>query len=111
MAARMPEWSDEALVAALSPAGDSAASPAGLRRREFLDLIARVVALPACKDKPRDEPAAVKPAPPAPPGALDAAAYRTLDAATVRILPGDTTFPSARDAGVIAFIDRQLAIA
>ena len=45
------------------------------------------------------------------PTALDAAAYRTLDAAAATILPSDGTFPGAREAKVIDFIDRQLAIA
>jgi gluconate 2-dehydrogenase gamma chain len=43
--------------------------------------------------------------------ALDAAAYRTLDAAAARILPSGDGFPGANEAKVIDFIDRQLAIA
>jgi gluconate 2-dehydrogenase gamma chain len=90
------EWLDEAF----------AALPAGLRRREFVELVALVIALPACKEKPS------KPAPtPEPAGALDAATKRTLEAVAARILPGDATFPGARETNVVTFIDRQLAIA
>jgi len=79
-----------------------------LRRRELLELVLLAFALPGCKEKHRDEPALPSALTPA--TALDAAATRTLDAVTARILPGDATIPSARDVGVIAFIDRQLAI-
>src|SRR5438270_3368210 len=89
--------------------------PAGLRRREWLELVALVAALPACRGKPHDEPA---PAPtaapvhaaPEPATALEPPARRTLDAACARILPADGDFPGAREAGAIVFLDRQLAI-
>src|ERR1044071_1213493 len=99
----MPRWSDDAT---------RVVRPAGLRRRELLELVALIAALPACKDKtssPPEEPA--KPAPEAPAHALDGAAFRALDAATARILPADDGFPGAHDANVMEFIDRQLAIA
>jgi len=79
-----------------------------LRRREFLDLVALLIALPACKEKP--PPAKQEPTV-APAGALDPQAYRTFDAAAARILPGDATFAGARETGVAAFIDQQLTIA
>src|SRR5262245_53391217 len=81
-----------------------------LSRREFVDLVALLVALPACKEH-RQEPAPTNPVPAPAPGALDSATYRTLDAVTARILPGDDKIPSARAAGVIEFLDRQLTIA
>lgn len=40
---------------------------------------------------------------------LTAAERRTLDAATARLIPSDDTGPGAREAGVVDFIDRQLA--
>ena len=80
-----------------------------LRRRELLELIVLALALPGCKRKHDEAPAPTHVAP-VPATALDAAAVRTLDAVTLRMLPGDGTIPSARDAGVVAFIDRQLAI-
>jgi gluconate 2-dehydrogenase gamma chain len=99
----MSRWSDDVARAVLPP---------GLRRREFLDLVALIAALPACKDNRRSEPAPSRPAPePQPARALDAAAYRALEAATARILPADGAFPGAREANVMDFIDRQLAIA
>src|SRR5262245_26010573 len=98
----MTRWSDHAARAVLPP---------GLRRRELLELVALIAALPACK---RKEPAHSEPVGSAatdePARALPADAYRALDAATARILPGDGTFPGAREAGVMTFIDRQLAI-
>ncbi len=77
--------------------------PVGIRRRELLELIALVAALPACKQH-HDEPS-----PPA--TALDRSAYRTLEAAVARILPAEGDFPGARETNVITFLDRQLAIA
>jgi gluconate 2-dehydrogenase gamma chain len=87
-----------------------------LHRRELLELIAIVAMLPACKgsDKPAPAPtgsASGAVAPPRPATALDPATYRTIDAATARILPADGDFPGAGEARVIDFIDRQLAIA
>ena len=99
----MAGWSDDAARVVL---------PAGLRRRELLELVALIAALPACKDKTPSQPAEpVKPASPGPAHALDGAAFRALDAATARILPADGAFPGAREANVMEFIDRQLAIA
>jgi len=99
----MARWSDDAARAVV---------PAGLRRREFLDLVALIAALPACKDrKPAPPPGPTSAPEPTPEKALDATSYRALDAATARILPADGTFPGAREANVMEFIDRQLAIA
>src|SRR5687768_17055054 len=83
-----------------------------MRRRELLELIALLAAMPACKggDTPAKQGSAPPPPQPAAPRGLDAAASRTLEAATARMLPADGDFPGAREAGVIEFIDRQLAI-
>jgi hypothetical protein len=87
--------------------------PAGLRRREWLELIALAAVLPACRGK-HDEPApSSEPhasAPPPPPTALDPGARRTLEAACARILPAAGGFPGARETNAIEFIDRQLAV-
>ncbi|MFC7705144.1 gluconate 2-dehydrogenase subunit 3 family protein [Plastorhodobacter daqingensis] len=42
-------------------------------------------------------------------GFLTAAERRALDAITARLIPGDADSPGAREAGVVTFIDRQLA--
>ncbi len=100
----LPTWLGDAARAAL---------PEGLRRREFLDLVVLIALVPACKrreDAPGPEPTPA-PAAPTPATALPAAASRTLAAACGRILPADGAFPGATEAGVITFIDRQLAIA
>lgn len=95
-------------------------TPRPLSRRELLELIAVIALSPACKSDRRASPgegsaasgsAAPSATPKRVPTALDANAYRTLDAAAARILPADGTFPGAREAKAIDFIDRQLAIA
>ena len=104
----MAGWNDDAARALLR---------GGLRRRDLLELVALIAAVPACKDKQRSEPSPTPPTPltsPPPeqhPHALDGAESRALEAATARILPSDGTFPGAREANVMEFIDRQLAIA
>jgi gluconate 2-dehydrogenase gamma chain len=93
--------------------------PRPLSRRELLELIAVIALAPACKSDRKTAPGAGSgtttpgsaAAAPAAPTALDAAAYRTLDAAAARILPAGDGLPGAREAKVIDFIDRQLAIA
>ncbi len=100
------------------PCEDDVVTPRPLSRRELLELIAIIALSPACKS---ERPAPASGAGTASVGAgsagttaataLDASAYRTLEAATARILPADGTFPGAREAKVINFIDRQLAIA
>jgi gluconate 2-dehydrogenase gamma chain len=84
-------------------------------RRDVFQLAAFSAALVACK-KPRradnDHGASGSAAPePAQKTALDATAFRALEAATARILPAAADFAGARDAHVMTFIDRQLAIA
>jgi gluconate 2-dehydrogenase gamma chain len=91
-------------------------TPRPLNRRELLELIAIVALAPACKSERRTPPAegtagGSAAAARAPATALDATAYRTLDAMAARILPPEGAFPGAREAKVIDFIDRQLAIA
>ena len=86
-----------------------------LSRREVLALIETIavsMALPACKTRRRETPAdpVADPATPKAPAALDAPAYRALEAATARILPASADFAGARDAKVMAFIERQLVI-
>jgi gluconate 2-dehydrogenase gamma chain len=91
-----------------------------LSRRELLALIETIAAsmalgsLGACKGKRREpdhDPASATPATPAaPPRALDARTFRALEAATARILPGRPDFAGAREAQVMTFIERQLAI-
>src|SRR5215218_2823218 len=61
----------------------------------------------------REAPPAAPPPVPAPPAAragqvLGVAAWAALEAASARILPSDDG-PGAREAGVVAFIDAQLA--
>lgn len=86
-----------------------------LSRRELLALIETIaasMALGACK-KRNDAPASgsePSTAPPAPATALDALAFRALEAATARILPASADFAGARDARVMTYVDRQLAI-
>ena len=94
-------------------------TPPLLSRRELLELIAIVALSPACKSDRRapattgSGSAASGSAAPSSraPTALDPGAYRALEAAASRILPADGAFPGAREAKVIDFIDRQLAIA
>ena len=93
-----------------------------LTRRELLALIETIAvstafagALGACKRRGDEAAPATAPGPapsnlPAPPPPLDPRAYRALDAATARILPGAADFASAREARVMSFIERQLAI-
>jgi hypothetical protein len=90
-----------------------------LSRRELLALIETIAAsmtlgaLGACKKKasaPASTHDDATPAVPAPPSALDPRSFRALEAATARILPGDASFASAREARVMTFIERQLAI-
>jgi gluconate 2-dehydrogenase gamma chain len=87
----------------------------GLSRRELLELIAIVAIAPGCKSERTPAPTtgsgSASPKPPRPVTALDAASYRTLEAAAARILPADGAFPGAREAKVIDFIDRQLTMA
>jgi gluconate 2-dehydrogenase gamma chain len=87
-----------------------------LSRRELLELIAIVAVAPGCKSERSPAPAptpgsAGSATAPRAATALDAASYRAFDAAASRILPADGAFPGAREAHVIDFIDRQLAIA
>jgi gluconate 2-dehydrogenase gamma chain len=93
-------------------------TPRPLSRRELLELIAVIALSPACKSERKPAPtagsASSTPQTPSPlnaPTALDAAAYRTLEAAAARILPAADGLPGASEAKVIDFIDRQLAIA
>lgn len=76
---------------------------------------APATALVAAGCRPRERPSPGKPAPAAPAATppragrvLGATAWATLEAATARILPSDDG-PGAREAGVVAFIDAQLA--
>lgn len=97
--------------------------PRPLSRRELLEIVAIIALSPACKSdrKPAAGSGSVSAGSagtsagsattPKAATSLDAAAYRTLEAATARILPADGMFPGAREAKVIDFIDRQLAIA
>jgi gluconate 2-dehydrogenase gamma chain len=87
-------------------------------RREFLMMSALAAAGSACREKTppaaagQDAASAVMTSPAgaaAPAGkVLDAAEWRTLEAACARILPSDDG-PGAREAGVIGFLDAQLA--
>jgi gluconate 2-dehydrogenase gamma chain len=86
-----------------------------LSRREMLALIETVavsMALVGCKQRAPasdGEPSGAGSAP-KPATAFDASAVRALEAATARILPASADFAGARDARVMTFIDRQLAI-
>jgi hypothetical protein len=86
-----------------------------LSRRDVLELAAFSAVLGACKQPGRDRgdhgPSSGEIPAPAPKTALDAPAVRALEAATARILPAAADFAGARDAHVMTFIDRQLAIA
>jgi gluconate 2-dehydrogenase gamma chain len=89
-----------------------------LSRRDMLALIETIAvstALPACKKRSETSSEPPPPPPPLPTTtaktALDATAFRALEAATARILPAGENFAGARDAHVMTFIDRQLAIA
>lgn len=86
-----------------------------LSRREVLALIetiAAAMALPACKSRKDAPSSGNEPAPPtaAPAKALDATSFRALEAATACILPASADFAGARDARVMGFIEKQLAI-
>ncbi len=86
----------------------------GLSRRDVLELAAFTATLVACRDKRRDggEGSASSGGTTGPPrGGLDPTAYHTLEAVTARILPATTDFAGARDARVITYVDRQLAVA
>lgn len=87
-----------------------------LSRREVLaliEMIAAAMALPACKTR-RDAPSSggeqAPPGPAPPTSPFDARSFRALEAATARILPGSADFAGARDARVMGFIEKQLAI-
>jgi gluconate 2-dehydrogenase gamma chain len=79
-------------------------------RRHFLQATTLVTLAAAChKAAPPAPDARKEPAEAAPAGrVLDAAEWRALDAVTDRILPGDEQ-PGARAAGVMSFLDAQLA--
>jgi gluconate 2-dehydrogenase gamma chain len=53
--------------------------------------------------------AAVAPAPPDPPLALNATEYAFIEAAVDTLIPGDDLSPSGSSCGVAVYIDRQLA--
>lgn len=84
-----------------------------LPRRSFIQhagaslLAAWALPAPAFADAASAAADALR-APPARPEALSAAAFRTLEAVTARIVPSDTT-PGAREAGAAWFIDRLVA--
>ncbi|HUQ07506.1 MAG TPA: GMC oxidoreductase [Kofleriaceae bacterium] len=82
----------------------------------LIETIAASVALGACKQRGRapasrhDDAATSSVPSTAPTSTLDARSFRALEAATARILPGDASFAGAREAHVMTFIERQLAI-
>lgn len=91
-----------------------------LSRREMLALIETIAvstALASCKrrgEAPASGSETPTPTPTPTPAtatsALDAPAFRALEAATARILPGTPDFAGARDARAMGFIEKQLTI-
>ena len=85
-----------------------------LSRRAVVGGAAPAVAIAflagSCRREPPPAPAPAAPAPPPPRTGqvLGVTAWAALEAATARILPSDDG-PGAREAGVVAFIDAQLA--
>jgi gluconate 2-dehydrogenase gamma chain len=91
-----------------------------LSRRDVLELAVFATTLAACRKRGAGDErgagsasasATASDLAPKPATALDASAFRALEAATARLLPANTDFAGARDARVMTFIDRQLAIA
>lgn len=91
-----------------------------LTRRELLALIETIAVstaaaglVGACKKRGDEPPPEIRPepAPTLRPPSLAPEAYRALEAATARILPGAADFAGAREARVMGFITRQLAVA